>query len=207
MDALGVMFDFHPILSMCISDDYEVPYLVKSRRPSISLMSGRDKDAIIGFLTEPFDLHDSLSRFLIVEDDDDYSLFAVFHHLVYDISSKQVFRQDLETILAGGSIDMDTSFLKVAAFNQQVPGTDEFNLADEFFASMLADSEEAGVLLEDVSCDGPGFHHQILEFDNGLLSDFLKEHNVSENITEDEVRNTYIEWINYLVKWYDANNE
>lgn len=43
--------------------------------------------------------------------------------------------------------------------------------------------------------------------DFNRLVNYVKEHNVSENITEDEVRNTYIEWINYLVKWYDANNE
>ena len=37
-DALNVMFDFHPILRMHVSDDFEVPYMVNGRKPSISVL-------------------------------------------------------------------------------------------------------------------------------------------------------------------------
>ena len=43
--------------------------------------------------------------------------------------------------------------------------------------------------------------------DFNRLVNYVKKHNISESITEDEVRKTYIEWINYLVNWYAASNE
>ena len=62
-----------------------------------------------------FDLHDSLCRFLIVDDGEFYCLFAVFHHLIFDGLSGSVFKQDLFEILEGKSIAVDDSFLKVSA--------------------------------------------------------------------------------------------
>ena len=181
-DALDIMFDFHPILRMHVSDDFEVPYMVNGRKPSISLLHAIDNDVIREFLTEPFDLYDSLSRFLIVETEDKYGLFAVFHHLVYDASSKHIFKRDLQTILDGGSIILDDSFLKVAAFNQQIKDTKEFKEAEKFYASVLIDSGDAGILLEDVLGDGPGFYQTTLEIDEDRFKRFLNEYNISENI-------------------------
>lgn len=35
INALNEIFDAHIISCMCVSDDFEVPYLIKSRTPSI----------------------------------------------------------------------------------------------------------------------------------------------------------------------------
>ncbi len=92
-DALEEMLVAHPILGMCISDDFDVPYLVKGSKPSILVESEINENYITDFLTKPFDLHDNLSRFLITENDDNYSLFAVFHHLIFDALSSIVFKK------------------------------------------------------------------------------------------------------------------
>ncbi|WP_296799195.1 AMP-binding protein, partial [uncultured Methanobrevibacter sp.] len=105
--ALGVMFDVHPVLGMCVSDNFDVPYLIKGSEPSIIVESDVNNDFITQFLTEPFDLHDSLCRFLIVEEEDGFVIYAVFHHIIFDALSSDVFKRDLHTILVGGDVDLD----------------------------------------------------------------------------------------------------
>ena len=180
--ALDVMFDVHPILAMAVNDDYEVPYLVESSNPSISVQSDIDEELITGFLTGPFDLHDSLSRFMIVENEEDYSLFAVFHHIIFDALSAGVFKQNLLRILEGETVEMDDSFLKVSAFNHEIQNTEEYADAGMFYDIMLADLDEAGTLFGDVCADGPGLVSLDLEVDEKLFKSFLNKHGISENI-------------------------
>ena len=181
-NALDTIINAHPILGMCISDDYEVPYLIKGSKPSITIEKNADDEFIKEFLTEAFDLHDSLSRFAIVGDNDSYSLIGVFHHLVFDGLSCSVFRQDLAGILNGETVDFDDSFLKVATFNQQIKDTDEYVDAGKFYDEMLADYEEAGSLLDNVSNEGIGICRSDLAVDYDLLKSFLNKHGISENV-------------------------
>ena len=71
-------------------------------------------------------MHDSLCRFLIVENDDEYLLYAVYHHLIFDERSIHVFKHDFNKILNGESIELDDSFLKVSAFNTHIKNTEEY---------------------------------------------------------------------------------
>lgn len=180
-NALDVMLEVHPILGMCVSDDFDVPYLVKGFKPSITVESNVSDD-FINNLVEPFDLHDSLCRFLIVENDDGFSLFAVFHHIIFDALSDSVFKQDLQSILDGNAVDLDVSFLKVSAFSQQIVETGAFVKADEFYESMLADVDEAGELLDSVLSDGPGSVLIDLDLDQDIINSFLDKHNASQNL-------------------------
>lgn len=111
---------------MCISDEFEVPYLVKGSKPAITVESNADEDYIIEFVNRPFDLNDSLCRFLIIDDNDDYRLFAAFNHIIFDGLSANVFKRDLQAILDGESISVDESFLKVSAFSQQMQNMDDY---------------------------------------------------------------------------------
>ncbi len=43
--------------------------------------------------------------------------------------------------------------------------------------------------------------------DFNRLVNYVKEHNVSKSITEDEVRKMYIEWIKNIINWYNENNK
>ena len=180
-NALNVMLEVHPILGMCVSDDFDVPYLVKGSKPSITVESNVS-DEFINNLVEPFDLHDSLCRFLIVENDDGFSLFAVFHHIIFDALSDSIFKQDLQSILDNNTVDLDDSFLKVSAFSQQIVETSTFVEADEFYESMLVDVDEAGELLDSVLSDGPGSVLIDLDLDRDLINSFLDKHNASVNL-------------------------
>ena len=177
--ALYGMFDAHPILEMSISDDFEVPYMVKGVKPSIEHISGFNRDHIIEFLSVPFNLKNSLSRYLIVETEDEYVLFAVLHHLISDALSLDVFKKDFRAILKGEKVGLDDSFLKVAAFNHQIQETKGFEEAKLFYDKMLAESDDISLLLDDVRSNGPGFVHDKLNLN---IDGFLDEHNVSANV-------------------------
>ena len=181
-DALDIMLDVHPILGMCISDDFNVPYLIKESKPSVIVESDIDDDFINNFLVKPFDLYDSLCRFLIVKNDDGFSLFAAFHHIIFDALSNTIFKQDLQSILEGNAVDLDDSFLEVSAFSQQIVETSAFVKADEFYESMLVDVEEACELLDSVLSDGPGSVLIDLDLDQDIVNSFLDKHNVSVNL-------------------------
>ena len=176
--ALDAMLDAHPILGMCISNDFEIPYLVKGFKPSISVALDVDSE----FLTKPFDLYNSLCRFLIVENDNGHSLYAVFHHIIFDALSDGVFKQNLQAILDGESIAIDDSFLKVSAFSQKIQGSDEYVEANEFYDSMLADRDEAGVLLDSALANDAGISSLDLELDLTLFKSILDEWGISENV-------------------------
>ena len=178
VDALNVMFEVHPILRMKLSKEFEIPYLVKGNMPLISYESNMDEDIIQEFKNKSFDLEDSLCRFLIVENGDAYKLYGVFHHLIFDAISNLVFNQDLIDILKGKSIAVDDSFLKVSAFNSQIQKMKDYDDAKIFYDMMLCDSEDAGVLLDDVSSSNPGIYNVDLNID---VREFIEKYDVSEN--------------------------
>ena len=184
-DALRRMVEVHPILGMCVSDNEGVPHLVKGEEPPIIVKSDADDEYINDFKTKTFDLADSLCRFLITENGDTqgFTLYAIFHHLIFDGLSIFIFEKDLQSILNGESeIEFDDSFLKASRFNKRISETEQFNEAHSFFSSMLADYEEVGVLLDDVGSNEPGSRWFDLSFDNALFNKFLNRHKVSENV-------------------------
>ncbi|MCR5026154.1 MAG: amino acid adenylation domain-containing protein, partial [Methanobrevibacter sp.] len=177
-NALNTILDVHPILEMCVEDNQGVPYLIKGSKPDISVAKTADNE----FLLKPFNLSESLSRFLIVENENDYTLFAVFHHIVFDALSDRVFKRDLQSILDGISVELDDSFLKMSSFNKLIPESEEYGEAENFYDSMLANCEESGVLLDSVFADGPGLYQDDLEMDFSLIKPFLDKNSISENV-------------------------
>ena len=182
IDALEEMFKTHPILNTCISEDFEVPYLVKGLAPSIFVETDSDTNIIDDFINRKFDLYDSLCRFLILESHDSYKLFAVFHHIIFDAMSERVFKQDLKTILDGGSVDFDDSFLKVSAFSKQITQSDEYLEAKNFYENLLADADEAGILLDSVDSEGAGFAQYDLDVDGDSVKLFIDKYGITDNV-------------------------
>ena len=179
VDALDVMFEVHPILKMKIKEESDIPCLVESRKPTVLIESEVDEEFGHEFVTKPFDLKDSLSRFLILKNKKTFELFAVFHHLIFDGLSRSVFEQDLINILKSNTVNVDESFIEASNFNIQLEKMDEFDTAKSYYDSMLADSDEAGVLLSSVSTDGPGNYTIDLEAD---ITDFVEKHSISKNV-------------------------
>ena len=130
------------------------------------------------FLTKPFDLHEGLCRFLIVLNDEDYSLYEVFHHIIFDALSKTVFTWDLSTILEGLYIPPENSFLKVSAFNQQIQKTQEYSEAKSFYDNMLIDIDETNDLIDLIGGESSGYYSSELDID---LTDFFSRNKISEN--------------------------
>ena len=180
--SLEKILDVHPILGMCVSDEFDVPYLIKGSKAKISIENNTDEDYIIKFLSSPFNLNDSLCRFLIVENDFGYKLFAAFHHIIFDALSVNVFKRDLTCLIEGGNLDVDDSFLKVSSFNQQIQNTKQYEEAHNFYELMLVDGDEAGLLLDDISSEGPDIKQINLDLDSNLFKSFLSNQKVSENI-------------------------
>ena len=199
-NALNVMLDVHPILEMCVSDEFEVPYLVKGLKPPITFKSNADDEFVNTFLTKGFDLNECLSKFLVVEKEDKYELFAVFHHIIFDAISENVFKRDLQIILDGGAVDVDDSFLKVSAFTQQIKDSEEYSIAHDFYNSMLTDVDEAGMFLDSVLPDGPGVSFTDLDLDYDLFKSFLDKYGVSENVL-------FISIFAYTLSRFTGNNK
>ena len=57
--------------------------------------------------------------------------------MIFDALSLSVFKKDLQTILDGGVVKMDYSFLKTSAFTHQLKNTKRFAEASDFYDSMM----------------------------------------------------------------------
>ncbi len=106
LDALNEMFEFHPILKMCVNDEYEVPYLVGNSKPQIVVESEVSNEFILECLTQSFDLHESLCKFLIIENDDSFDLYGVFHHIICDARSCAIFKDICRQFLMDKSLKL-----------------------------------------------------------------------------------------------------
>ena len=83
VDALNRMLDVHPILGMCVSDEFDVPYLVKGSKPEVLVKSNVDDVFINDFLIKSFDLYDSLCRFLVIMMIIGYMVFSIILFLMH----------------------------------------------------------------------------------------------------------------------------
>ena len=152
-------------------------------KPPISVKSKFDKDIIVDFFSESFNLYNYLSKFMIVESEKSYYLFYMAHHIIFDATSAGLFKHDLMTLLDGGSIEYDDTFLKTSAFTHHIKNTEKFDEAREFYHSMLSDLDDVGMLIED-NLSSEGYNHVSyeLEFDKVAFKSFLNKAGISENI-------------------------
>lgn len=160
----------------------QYPYMIKGSKPPVSVESDFSEGSLREFITGNLDLYNYLSAFRIFELDDSYLVLAKFHHLIFDGMSSEVFKHDFQVFLDGGVVDVDESFLKVAAFNQQVKKTDKFIEAGNFFDSMLRDIGDAGIFVGDGHSDGYGMDTYDMEIDFEALKSFLDEEGISESV-------------------------
>lgn len=160
----------------------EYPYLIKESAPPITVELEFNNDSVKEFIAESLDLYNYLSMFKIWELDDSYLLIGKFHHLIFDALSSNVFKHDFQILLDGGVVDIDDSFLRMSAFNQQVKNTDKFIEAGNFFDSMLSDIEDVGELIGDNQSEGYSMNTYDLEINPEELKSFLDDSGISENV-------------------------
>ena len=186
-NAIKRIIEVHPILSMCVIEGDGIPYLVKGNQPEIIVRLDASDEFIREFKTKEFNLNDSLCRFLITDNEGSgFRLYAIFNHIVFDGLSRPIFEHDFQLILdndeASNLIPLDYSFLTASSLSKKLSGKEGYGEAHAFFNSMLADHDEAGLLLDDVNADGPGTYSIDLNFDVELFNKFLGNYNVNENV-------------------------
>ena len=160
----------------------EYPILVKGEIPPISVEAGFNDDSFKDFMSISMDMHKNLVMFRIFELEDSYLLLAKCHHLIFDAISGNVFKNDLQLLLDGATLDVDDSFLRTSAFQRQIKGTDKFREATEFFDSMFSDIGEAKDLVGDNQAEGFSLSTSDLEFDHVAFKSFLADAGISENL-------------------------
>ena len=75
--ALNKIFDVHPILKSHIEIIDGIPYLKIGNIPKIEYLEEQDNNIILDFINNPFDLKSNLSRYLLLEKDNQIKLIAV----------------------------------------------------------------------------------------------------------------------------------
>ena len=85
-NALYEMFNVHPILKSFINVVDGTACLKTGVNPKVDYLNENDEEVISDFIDSSFDINSSLARFLLVDEgnDEDWILFGVFHHLIFD---------------------------------------------------------------------------------------------------------------------------
>ncbi|WP_149731381.1 condensation domain-containing protein, partial [Methanobrevibacter millerae] len=160
----------------------EYPYLVKGAKPPVFVEGNVNEKVILDFFDESFDLYNYLSKFLIVESEESYYLIYWIHHIIFDATSAGVFQNEFRTLLDGGEVNYEDTFLKTSAFTHQIKNTEKFDEAGEFYEPMLSDIDDVGVLSGDSSSEGYSTSLYDLEFDKVAFKSFLNNAGISENV-------------------------
>ncbi|WP_296849053.1 AMP-binding protein, partial [uncultured Methanobrevibacter sp.] len=180
--ALSKIFNVHPILKTHIEIIEGKPYLKSENMPKIEYLKEHDENMINKFMMDPFDLNESLSRFLLVENEDNFVLFAVFHHLIFDGFSSIVFRKHLFDLLNGEILNTDVEFIKSSIYDEEIIKNPKYKEAEIFYETMLYEVDEVSPLLSSVKNNKAGFYYFDLSINENNIKNFLKSNNITENI-------------------------
>ena len=160
----------------------EYPILVKGSKPPIIVENTFDKKFITDFYAETLDLHDHLAKFLIIESETTYYLFSQVHHIIFDATSAGVMKNDIQTLLDGGSIEYDDTFLYTSALSHEIRESEIFDEAMEHYESVLANLDKTENLPEDKKGKGYSMSYSNLNIDKEAFKSFLRETGTTENI-------------------------
>ena len=181
-NALNKIFNVHPILKTHIEIIEGKPYLKSENIPKIEYLKEHDENMINKFMMNPFDLNESLSRFLLVKNGDNIVLFAVFHHLIFDGFSSLVFRKHLFDLLNGEILNTDVEFIKSSIYDEEIIKHPKYEEAEIFYENMLYEVDDVSPLLSSVKNNKAGFYYFDLSINENNIKDFLKSNNITENI-------------------------
>ncbi|WP_461463716.1 AMP-binding protein, partial [Methanobrevibacter sp.] len=183
-DALYEMFNVHPILKSFINVIDGIPYLKTGSNPYVDYSDEYDVDVISDFISKSFDLNFTLSRFLLVDNDNDdgFVLVSVFHHLIFDGFSSLVFKEHLFDLLEGKELEFDDGFVKSSVYSEEIIKTSEYSDAEVFYEDMLCDVGDVSSLLSDVGDNEAGVYSFNLDVGKSDVGVLLRSFGVSENI-------------------------
>ncbi len=182
--ALNEMFNVHPLLKSYITIVDGVPCLKMGNIPKVDYLKEYNEYIFSDFMKKHFDLNNNLSRFLLVEKDNDegFILLSVFHHLIFDGLSSLVYKKHLYDLLSGKVLELDEGFVKSRVYDEEIVKTSQYSNAESFFESMLSEIDDISPLLSVVNDNEAGYYSSDLSINKSEIIDFLKSYGVSENI-------------------------
>lgn len=176
--ALEELLTAYPVLRGRVQDKEGSPSMVFDAE--LKIREGSVDE--IGSFVRPFELNKSLSRFMILRDEDATVLCVDFHHLIFDGVSMNVFLDSLVTLLQGNTIDsVDMGMLQEASLEEflRSSGMEE---AEDFYAHMLADRDEVYPMLPSVDGAKEAFEWvHTFDIDKKQLDSFLRKHSMTRN--------------------------
>ena len=178
--AIDKLIEMYPILSARIIVDDNVPSFCFDAKPQIKKGSVNDIEEFV----QPFELDKSLSRFLIVEDEESKILCVDCHHLIFDGTSFKIILESFDSILNGLNNDyVDNGVLRQISFEENnIVDSDYMENAQKFFDGMLVDEDECLDLLPSIDSDG-GTHkyEDYLKISKENFDSFLHENSITYN--------------------------
>ena len=181
-NAMDVMFDAHPVLTMHVALRNGVPYMEKGDKPTV-MRGSLNPLKILSLLTSGFDLYSSLSRHVIVRIPGKCYLVSVVHHLIFDVVSQNVFCRHFLRALEEGSLDfVDDHFLKVSAFHEEVKATEQYAETDKYIRAMLSNLSESNFYRNPGKHGRPGYHKRELGVDREQIDRFTDRFGINKNI-------------------------
>ena len=183
-NALYEMFNVHTILKSFINVVDGTACLKTGVNPKVDYLNENDEEVISDFIDSSFDINSSLARFLLVDEgnDEDWILFGVFHHLIFDGFSSIVFKQHLFDLLEGKLLKLDNGIVKSRVYDEEIVKTNEYSDAEAFYESMLCEVDDVSSILSDVGDNEAGSYSLNLDVSNSDIDVLLKSYDISENI-------------------------
>ncbi|MCQ2795682.1 MAG: condensation domain-containing protein, partial [Bacilli bacterium] len=178
--ALDKIVDVHPILKGYIDNSSDTPFIKIGKKPLVKVVNKINREGLIKFLTSSFDINQELSRFLFNKEDK--SLYAVFHHMIFDGLSTMVFSNHLLDILNKKEVSKDTTFLKASSFSSEIKKTKLYKEAELFYEKEFVDNENIVEVISDIGVNKPSFNSLKLKVDQNKINEFIKKHEITKNV-------------------------
>ena len=150
--AILSVIDKHPILKARILDNDITPLLICDSNPDININSDDD----ISNLVNKFDLEKTLSRFNIIDKNEEKKVFFEAHHIINDAIGCKIVESDLINALEDNLYDgVDLGFVHASYDSFKSKFESSYEQAHEFYAAHLTDIDEVKQLPNDPEgCEG-----------------------------------------------------
>lgn len=151
-EAILSIIDKHPILKSRLLDNDTTPFLICDSNPDINITSDDD----ISNLLKAFDLEKSLSRFYIIDKNEEKKVFFEAHHIINDAVGCTFVENDLINALEDNLDEsIDLGFVHASYDSFKSKSESGYERAHEFYARHLADIDEVKQLPnESEGCEG-----------------------------------------------------
>jgi amino acid adenylation domain-containing protein len=150
--AILSVIDKHPILKARLLDNDISPLLICDSNPDINISSDDDPSNLV----KAFDLEKSLSRFNIIDKNEEKKVFFEAHHIINDAVGCTIVERELINALEDNLDEgIDLGFVHASYDSFKSKFESGYEQAHEFYASHLADIDEVKQLSNDSEgCEG-----------------------------------------------------